>query len=63
MGRRRWLVVLTCVVLTVFAAGVTWWMIPEGPINRANFDKLQLGMTQSDIEAILGPATDPDDLE
>jgi hypothetical protein len=33
-------------------------VLPRGPINQENFKKITLGMTQKEIEDIIGPAGD-----
>jgi hypothetical protein len=34
----------------------------QDPINRKNFEKIKLGMTEAEVEAILGPATERKDV-
>ena len=41
-----------CVVLALGLAG--WYALRPHPINRANFERIQEGMTCADVEAILG---------
>jgi hypothetical protein len=44
----------------VVAAGVVvlWPQQPSSPISRQNFGRIHVGMTQTEVEAILGPPGD-----
>src|SRR5687768_7409723 len=47
----------TLAVLAVLLAGgylTLWWTAPRHNISQAGFDAIQLGMTQEEVEAILG---------
>jgi hypothetical protein len=51
--RRRWLL-LSAGVLVLLAAVAVWFGIPRSKISLASFDKIEVGMTQAEVEAILG---------
>jgi hypothetical protein len=44
---------LAVVCLGVFAAFALRWKIWNG-VNRANFDRIQVGMAEAEVEAIMG---------
>jgi hypothetical protein len=56
MLRRKRLVLLAGLVL-VGTAAFSLWPRPDR-ITKANFDRIKEGMSQADVEAILGPAGD-----
>jgi hypothetical protein len=45
---------LAVAVLTTGVLGAVWLLWPEPPISPANFRRIELGMTQAEIEAIIG---------
>ncbi|MBV9489080.1 MAG: outer membrane protein assembly factor BamE [Verrucomicrobia bacterium] len=47
----RWLI---CLVFLTFA-GCNNTAAPTSKINRANFDQVHTGMSQAEVQAILGP--------
>jgi hypothetical protein len=40
----------------VVAAGATWHLLPRSPINRENFEQIEIGMPAADVEGLLGLA-------
>jgi len=42
--------------LIAIAAFIGWQVQPSDPVNADNFDRIQVGMTISDVEQILGGA-------
>ena len=53
MSRRRVLVVLPLLALGAVLLAV--WLL-RTPVTRANFDRLEVGMTLDAVEALLGPS-------
>jgi hypothetical protein len=51
---RRKLLVVACLSLLPITFAVLWFVQPYDPINAANFDQIQNGMTQVEVEKILG---------
>lgn len=49
--KRRLLVVA---VLTMFAFGALWLLWPEPVIGPASYQRIELGMTEAEIEAMIG---------
>jgi hypothetical protein len=58
MRRRTLLVVLAGLAVVGAAGAVVLWQTPSQRITRENCDRIGPGMTQAEVEAILGP---PDD--
>ncbi len=56
MGQRfsAGMVVTVCVVMLLCLAGLTGC---ESKVNQENWDKITMGMTQGEVEGILGPGT------
>jgi hypothetical protein len=50
--RRRFL--LGAGLLALLGVAI-WTMLPRPGISKANFDRLRQGMTQEDVEVVLGP--------
>jgi hypothetical protein len=55
---KRCLLLIGCVVFTASTVVFAWGLIPSHPVKRANFERIQDGMTLEDVIAILGQ---PDD--
>jgi hypothetical protein len=55
--RRRKLLVALAVLAAVVAAGVVVWPRPLRA-TRENYDRIQVGMSRAEVEAILGPPGD-----
>jgi len=56
---RRWLVCIFLVAIIFSASFAVWLIIPGSPITQANCDRIQTGMTEREVEEILGgPATE-----
>lgn len=51
---KRWAIVTVIVFLVPILLAVCWLMRPRDPINAANFDQIRIGMTQAEVEHILG---------
>ena len=60
MRLRLYRTLLIAAPSTLVAVGLGIWLLwPHSAISRANFDKLKVGMTLTEVEAILGgPARD-----
>jgi hypothetical protein len=58
MRRRTLLVALAGLAVVIAAGVVVVWQRPLSRITRENCDRIRLGMTRAEVEAILGP---PDD--
>jgi hypothetical protein len=56
--RRRTLLVVLAGLAVVGAAGVVLLRLQEDRVTRANYDRIQIGMSRADVEAILGPPGD-----
>jgi hypothetical protein len=56
--RRRKLLVALAGLAVVAAGAVVLWPEPPSRITRENFDRIREGMTQAEVEAILGPPGD-----
>jgi hypothetical protein len=54
---RRWLVRIFLVAIILSAAFAVWLIIPGSPITEANCDRIQTGMTEREVEEILGGPT------
>src|SRR5262245_5992728 len=56
MTRRRFVTLFTLAAAAFVVALCLW---PNGPstLTRANFDRVQVGMTMDEVEALIGPAT------
>jgi hypothetical protein len=57
MRRLRLLVVLAGLAVVVAAGAFVLWQRPER-VTKENYDRMQLGMTHIEVEAILGPPGD-----
>jgi hypothetical protein len=57
MRRRTLLVALAGLAVVVAAGTVVLWP-REDRVTRANYDRIQIGMSRVDVEAILGPPGD-----
>ena len=56
MRRRKLLVVLVGLVVVAAGAVVLWPQPqPSSRITRENFDRIKVGMSRTEVEAILGP--------
>jgi hypothetical protein len=55
--KRRWLLLFAMFVVAVLVAG--WLLVPfDAPrINQANYDKIQEGSTEKEVEELLGKPT------
>ncbi len=51
-GWFKWLAAAASLGLTVCVS--VWQVSGPHPVNRANFERIQVGMTQAEVEAILG---------
>jgi hypothetical protein len=58
MRLRRPTICLAAACLSVVIVGA-WFLAPRSRINQDNFDRMQVGMCKSEIEAILGEADRP----
>jgi hypothetical protein len=58
LTRRRWLILAAC--LAVGGIGlVRWWIcVPSATLLRQRYDRVQLGMTEAEVEAIMSPPGD-----
>ena len=54
MTKRRAAWVGAAAVAAVFAAPVGWWLLQPPGISRAGFERIRVGMTRREVEAILG---------
>ncbi len=57
-GRRLLCLVIVAALLSLGLAGCA-----GSKINKENFDKIKLGMTQAEVQAILGPPTEASGIE
>jgi hypothetical protein len=57
MRRRTLLVALAGLAVVVAAGAVALWSRADR-VTRANYERIQIGMTRADVEAILGPPGD-----
>ena len=54
--RRRWIALL---VVVAVLAGAAWLFVPtRGPVDAAAVDRVQVGMTRPEVEAVLGGGPD-----
>jgi hypothetical protein len=56
MGRRAWLLVVICALLTAGTV-VSWFVFTQEPdhkLGRRNYRRITLGMTRAEVAAILG---------
>jgi hypothetical protein len=52
-------VLIILVVAAITAVGVIWWLPPLPRVHRASYEQLQKGMTEEEVEAVMGsPAGD-----
>src|SRR5437660_1303258 len=60
MFRRRWVCITTLIalVLVVVSAGIILLGVPPDEISRANFNRIQPGMSVAEVEGILGRKPD-----
>lgn len=58
MMKRRlvWVGIAVCLALAVCLSA--WLLSRPHPVNRANFQRIQVGMTLAEVEDILGPPGD-----
>jgi hypothetical protein len=56
--RRRTLLVALAGLAVVVAAGVVVLRPRQDRVTRANYDRIQIGMSRADVETILGPPGD-----
>ena len=61
--KRRFLPVLVFGALAVVIVTVTLAFWPKHRITRANFDKIQIGMSQAELRGLLGPPRIVDEFE
>jgi hypothetical protein len=57
---KRLAVLIALLVATAIALAAYWISHPMDPINAANYERIEIGMTEKQVEQFLGPA-DPDD--
>jgi hypothetical protein len=50
--KTRWLLLVS--ILAVVVAGLAWQLWPEPAIGPASFQRIQIGMTQAEVVAIMG---------
>ena len=55
--RRRKLIALAGLAVLVAAGAFVLWPRPDR-ITRANYDRIRMGMSRAEVEAILGPPGD-----
>ena len=48
----RW--ILGVILLLLAAAGAIWLFVPEDPISQAGVDRIRVGMTIEEVDALLG---------
>lgn len=54
MGKRL-LMLLTCLTGLALVGGLAfWWTVPGTAITRANYDRIQVGMTRQEVDDIMG---------
>jgi hypothetical protein len=51
---KRWLFLIAVMLLIATVPIILWSTQPSGPINGYDFDRIQIGMTQGEVEQILG---------
>jgi hypothetical protein len=56
-GKLRWVLAGVAVVALLAVAAVVLWPYPNR-VTRQNFDRIRLGMSLAEVEAILGPPGD-----
>jgi len=55
MTKKRWLLVAACLASLIVVPTVVTALLPPGPgTTKANFDRVEVGMTKAEVEAILG---------
>jgi hypothetical protein len=53
LSRKHWIVL--CLVAGLAVAGIVWFVfVPRPGITIANFERVQRGMTEDEVDAILG---------
>jgi hypothetical protein len=58
MRRRKLLVALAGLAVVVAAGVIALWPTRPNRVTRENYDRIQIGMTRAEVEAILGPPGD-----
>ena len=58
MRRRKLLVALAGLAVVVTAGVVVLWPTRPNRVTRENYDRIQIGVTRVEVEAILGPPGD-----
>jgi hypothetical protein len=56
--RLRWVLALAGLGVVIVAGAVVLWPHPPSRITRENFDRIKVGMSRPEVEAILGPPGD-----
>jgi hypothetical protein len=56
MRRRRWLLVGLVAVALLGCGLFVWVVYPKHRINRDSFEQIRSGMTEAEVEAVLGAA-------
>src|SRR5262245_31199605 len=52
--RKRWLLYVAIAACSISLAGTALLRFRSGSISRSNFDRIQVGMTATEVEEILG---------
>jgi hypothetical protein len=54
-GRRRWMIVGTCLAVIGLGVGWSFWPQRSGTgFTRSQYDRILMGMTRAEVEAIMG---------
>lgn len=54
LSRKRWLLVSGVAVVASGLVAVLFWPRPDVPVSRARCERVQVGMTLEEVEAVLG---------
>jgi len=49
--KRKW---IWCALALLVLAGTVWLLWPRDPVSRATYQKIQIGMTLEEVEALIG---------
>lgn len=44
----------SALIVLLLAVSVTWSLLPRSPINQETFDRIDIGMTEEEVVAIIG---------
>jgi hypothetical protein len=54
MKKRKWLLGITLFLLLLSSGGIGWRLLAQSRVTEGNFERIEMGMTEAEVESLLG---------